>query len=346
MALPTNITPGTSGHAALHNQTNAAVNALDSTVAGLAANPGGQGAQGVGVTSITDSDGDGVATVTLTDPKTGTSTTSQLPLPRGLDAFPVFAQGADTSGLPVGTVFGIYSTASTAAPTVKGFCTGYLASATSFSINPTSPTGSYTSSGGSAPASGDLMILSIVVPDPEEATGGSSAITWTKPSGWNATPDISPQGTMKPFVFAGTAASASAVTFASATAVNAQYSLVWLSGADVPANVIVGATKRRTDTPTETLTVTCPSVSAPGFSIALSIAWERTLAAETATHTWTSGWASVSSAAQGADNSLTTEIASKTVLTSGATGNAVCTYPNAQANNGLGLQLIVPGVQS
>lgn len=90
--LPINVTAKGTGHPGLHNAVNAAVNEHDARIAALEAGggtgTGGQGPQGVGVASITDTDGDGVATVTLHDPRTGTDSTSSLPLPRGLKGDP------------------------------------------------------------------------------------------------------------------------------------------------------------------------------------------------------------------------------------------------------------------
>ena len=94
--LPINVTAKGTGHPGLHNAVNAAVNEHDARITSIESRTtaleagggtgtgGGQGPQGVGVASISDDDGDGVATVTLHDPKTGTDSTSSLPLPRGL----------------------------------------------------------------------------------------------------------------------------------------------------------------------------------------------------------------------------------------------------------------------
>lgn len=89
--------------------------ALVWTDAGTGGGGGSQGPQGVSVVSITDTDGDGIATVTLHDPKTGTDSTSSLPLPRGTDgvspATPAFTASATTlaaGSAATATVSGTY----------------------------------------------------------------------------------------------------------------------------------------------------------------------------------------------------------------------------------------------
>ena len=112
--------------------------------------------------------------------------------------------------------------------------------------------------------------------------------------------------------------------------------------------MVQGLVKRRTDSPTETTTVTCPSVAAPAFSLAVALAFERTAAAEGTAPSWSSGWASTvygqdPNSGDESDDLLTTCVAVRTMVVAGTTGDAVCSYPNPQANNGMGLQLLVPG---
>lgn len=292
-ALPTNITPGTTGHAAIHNATNTAVNTLSAQLATM-----------------------------------------------GNVAIPVYPSGADVSALPVGSVFGFYDLPAAEAPTVRGFAAGTVAAASTVTINPASPPGTTVTSGGVTPVAGDLMIVTLLVPD------APSGLTWTLPAGWVAVPSISAQGSITPWIFMGVAAGPGSVTFSASTTTSGefQHACVWLAGAGGPSDVTVGGIKRRTSAPTETTTVTCPSVTAPGYALAVSVAFERTIAEETAAHTWSSGWSSVLSASHDNNNSCTTDISTKTMVASGATGDAVISYPNPQANNGLGLQLLVPGL--
>ena len=329
--LRTDIVAGDIGHPGIHNATNAAVNALADTVTALVDGS-------IGYTPTVGMSGD---QLTIDGVVTGPHLTG----PQGAEAFTVYPAGTDTSGFAVGTVYGLYDLAATAAPTVRGWATGHLESLTTFTVTPGSPGGFQTDSGGAAPQAGDLVIVSMLVGDPTNYPG----LSWTAPAGFTQLPTIAAQGTMQPWVWIGSA-TGSAMSWVSSIATSVQYAAVWISGAASSGDVVQGLVKRRTDSPTETTTVTCPSVAAPAFSLAVALAFERTAAEEGTAPSWSSGWASTvygqDPTSGGTDDLLTTCVAVRTMVVSGTTGDAVCSYPNPQTNNGLGLQLIIPGAMS
>ena len=325
--LRTDIVAGDIGHPGIHNATNAAVNALSDTISALVDGS-------VGYTPTVGMSGD---QLTIDGVVTGPHLTG----PQGAGAFTVYPAGTDTSGFEVGTVFGLYDLAATAAPTVRGWATGHQVAATTHTIDPTAPSGFGTAQGGTAPQAGDLMIVTLV--------GSSFGQTWTMPAAFSAVLAPSRQGSMLPAVCAGVVDGPGALSFVASTSSQLQYVAIWIAGSD--GSVIPGTVKRRTDTPTESTTVTCPSAAAPGFSLAVAIAFERTTADEATAPSWSEGWTSAVYGADAAtgdttDDALTTCVAVKTMATAGATGDAVVTYPNPQVNNGLGVQLIVPGALS
>lgn len=330
--LRTDIVAGDIGHPGIHNATNAAVNALSDTVSALVDGS-------VGYTPTVGMSGD---QLTIDGVVTGPHLTG----PQGAGAFTVYPAGTDTSGFEVGTVYGLYDLAATAAPTVRGWATGHLESLTTFTVTPGSPGGFQTDFGGVVPQAGDLVIVSMLVKDPSTYPG----LSWTAPAGFTQLPTIDAQGTMQPWIWIGTATGSGAMSWVSSVTASAQYAAIWISGAATPGDVVQGTIKRRTTAPAETTTVTCPSVAAPGFSLAVALAFERTAAAEATAPAWSSGWTPTiygpESRSDGTNDLLTTCVAVKTMATAGATGDATITYPNAQANNGLGVQLIVPGAMS
>ena len=124
------------------------------------------------------------------------------------------------------------------------------------------------------------------------------------------------------------------ITLKTAKAVEAGYAAVTVRGGGVP---VAGTTKDRTKEPTETTTVTAPKTDgATGLKFAY--AFERTSAEEARSQvTLSAGWEMVEFAAQEGSNFQTVAVAQG----DGST-DAVFTYPNAQATNGLGVQVVIP----
>lgn len=125
-----------------------------------------------------------------------------------------------------------------------------------------------------------------------------------------------------------------AITLKTSKAVEAGYVALSVRGGGTPT---VGSTKDRTKEPKETVTVTAPKAS--GTGLVLAYAFERSLAEETrAQITLSDGWELVDFAAQTGSNLQTVALAQGKGDT-----DATFTYPNAQATNGLGVQVVIPG---
>ena len=103
-------------------------------------------------------------------------------------------------------------------------------------------------------------------------------------------------------------------------------------------NPVAGAVKKRQAEPAETVTCTAPAVPAtPGLT--LGFAFERSSAGETAEQvTVSEGWERLTFAAQEGSN-FQTVLAAHRTATSGA---LTVTYPNPQASNGAGVQVVIP----
>ncbi|WP_315298322.1 hypothetical protein [uncultured Actinomyces sp.] len=100
----------------------------------------------------------------------------------------------------------------------------------------------------------------------------------------------------------------------------------------------VGAVKDRKATPPESMTVTCPDASPAEGDMVLALAFERTTANETVDQvTLSEGWERVAYATQ--DTNVQTILAARRT---GAQAILTVTYPNAQASNGAGVQVVVP----
>lgn len=102
----------------------------------------------------------------------------------------------------------------------------------------------------------------------------------------------------------------------------------------------VGAVKDRTKDPKETTTVTAPAVDGAA-GLVLAFGFERSAAAEARDQiTVSTGWEIVDFATQGGANYQTVLLAKWSG--SGAATGMVATYPNAQATNGAGVQVVIP----
>lgn len=179
-----------------------------------------------------------------------------------------------------------------------------------------------TAAGGQA---GDRVILII-------NTKGSDA-EFTAPTGWDTLLQPYYQGTMRFVILAGGWAETMEVT--TSKPVTGSWAAIVVRGGGTP---VIGAVKKRNDEPAETVTVTAPVVETEG--LALAIGCERTSANETSEQiTVSAGWEKIVAATQDGEAWETIVVAKRT-----APGNdqAIFTYPNAQATNGCGVQVVIP----
>ena len=161
---------------------------------------------------------------------------------------------------------------------------------------------------------------------------GDQEFTW--PDGWTVLEEPYYIGTMR-FTLAIGPWAPSIVVRASKP-VEAGWVAVVVRGGGRP---IIGGVKDRTKEPVESTTVTAPSIVG-GLGTALAFAFERTSKPETRDQLVVSqGWEVVDYAGQGGDG-LQTVLAAKWVGTGAPTGMVV-TYPNEQALNGAGVQVVI-----
>ena len=172
---------------------------------------------------------------------------------------------------------------------------------------------------------GDMVIVAVnVKAQPDQA------FTW--PAGWTVLVEPYWVGTQQSMIAYGPWSEA--ISMKTAKAVEAGYVALSVRGGGTPT---AGATKDRTKEPKETTTVTAPK--ATGSGLVLAYAFERTASDETRSQiTLSEGWEMVEFAAQSGSNFQTVAVAQG----KGGT-DAVFTYPNAQATNGLGVQVVIPG---
>lgn len=103
---------------------------------------------------------------------------------------------------------------------------------------------------------------------------------------------------------------------------------------------VIGAVKDRTKDPKETATVTAPAVDGAA-GLVLAFGFERSAAGESRDQiTVSTGWEIVDFAVQDGANYQTVLLAKWSG--SGAATGMVATYPNAQATNGAGVQVVIP----
>ena len=117
--------------------------------------------------------------------------------------------------------------------------------------------------------------------------------------------------------------------------------MVFIRGADDIASWITGSLGKRPDTG-ETLTTTAPSITTiTAYTLGLVLAGERTTTTETDSqvtcNNFTKQWFD-----NDVDHSLF--VGTKDMETAGSTGSVTVTYPNAQAQNGIGVILGIAGV--
>lgn len=172
---------------------------------------------------------------------------------------------------------------------------------------------------------GDMVIVGVNV-----KAQSDQVFTW--PAGWTVLVEPYWVGTQQSTIAYGPWSEA--ISMKTAKAVEAGYVALSVRGGGTP---MAGATKDRTKEPQETVTVTAPK--ATGSGLVLAYAFERTASDETRSQiTLSDGWEMVEFAAQSGSNFQTVAVAQG----KGGT-DAVFTYPNAQATNGLGVQVVIPG---
>lgn len=173
---------------------------------------------------------------------------------------------------------------------------------------------------------GDTVIVGVNVKAQSDQT-----FTW--PAGWTVLVEPYWIGTQQSTIAYGPWSEA--IVLKTAKAVEAGYAAVTVRGGGTPT---AGTAKDRTKEPTETTTVTALKVDG-ATGLKLAYAFERTSAEETRSQiTLSEGWELVDFATQTGSNLQTVAVAQGKGDT-----DAVFTYPNAQATNGLGVQVVIPG---
>lgn len=222
----------------------------------------------------------------------------------------VVASKAEAAALPVGTYYFLIDPAASA-PTLIAHVAGQY----------TGDTGTVTVDG----QAGDMVIVGVNV-----KAQSDQVFTW--PAGWTVLVEPYWVGTQQSTIAYGPWSES--ITLKTAKAVEAGYVAVSVRGGGAPT---AGRTKDRTKEPTETVTVTAPK--ATGSGLVLAYAFERTASDETRSQiTLSEGWEMVEFAAQSGSNFQTVAVAQGKGDT-----DATFTYPNAQATNGLGVQVVIPG---
>ena len=222
----------------------------------------------------------------------------------------VVASKAEAEALPIGTYYFLIEHAATT-PTLIAHAGGQY----------TGDTGTITVDG----KAGDTVIIGVNV-----KAQSDQAFTW--PAGWTVLVEPYWIGTQQGTIAYGPWSEF--ITLKTAKAVEAGYVAVSVRGAGTPT---AGSTKDRTKEPQETVTVTAPKAS--GTGLVFAYAFERSLGEETRSQiTLSEGWELVDFAAQNGSNLQTVALAQG----KGGT-DATFTYPNAQASNGLGVQVVIPG---
>lgn len=223
----------------------------------------------------------------------------------------VVASKAEAEALPDGSYYFLIEHAATT-PTLIAHVGGQY----------TGDTGTVTVDG----QAGDMVIVGVNV-----KAQSDQAFTW--PAGWTVLVEPYWIGTQQSTIAYGPWSEA--IVLKTAKAVEAGYVAVSVRGGGAPT---AGRTKDRTKEPAETTTVTAPKIDGAA-GLKLAYAFERSLGEETRSQvTISSGWDMVEFAAQEGSNYQTVAVAQGKGDT-----DATFTYPNAQATNGLGVQVVIPG---
>lgn len=222
----------------------------------------------------------------------------------------VVASKAEAEALPVGAYYFLIEHAATT-PTLIAHVGGQY----------TGDTGTVTVDGQAS----DTVVVALNV-----KAQSDQMFTW--PAGWTVLLDPYWVGTQQSTIAYGPWSEA--ITLKTAKAVEAGYVALSVRGGGTPT---AGATKDRTKEPQETMTITAPKAS--GTGLVFAYAFERTASDETRNQvTLSEGWEMVEFAAQSGSNFQTVAVAQGKGDT-----DATFTYPNAQATNGLGVQVVIPG---
>lgn len=172
---------------------------------------------------------------------------------------------------------------------------------------------------------GDMVVVAVNVKAQSDQT-----FTW--PAGWTVLVEPYWIGTQQSTIAYGPWSEA--IILKTAKAVEAGYVALSVRGGGTPT---AGSMKDRTKEPKETVTVTAPK--ALGTGLMFAYAFERSTGEETRNQiTLSEGWELVDFAAQTGSNLQTVAVAQGKGDT-----DATFTYPNAQATNGLGVQVVIPG---
>ena len=223
----------------------------------------------------------------------------------------VVASKAEAEALPDGTYYFLIDQAASA-PTLIAHAGGQY----------TGDTGTITVDG----KAGDTVIIGVNVKAQSDQT-----FTW--PAGWTVLVEPYWIGTQQSTIAYGPWSEA--IVLKTAKAVEAGYAAVTVRGGGTPT---AGTAKDRTKEPTETTTVTAPKI-AGASGLVFAYAFERTASEETRDQiTLSAGWELVDFAAQTGSNLQTVAVAQGKGDT-----DATFTYPNVQATNGLGVQVVIPG---
>ena len=222
----------------------------------------------------------------------------------------VVASKAEAEALPDGTYYFLIDQAAST-PTLIAHAGGQY----------TGDTGTITVDG----KAGDTVIVGVNV-----KAQSDQVFTW--PAGWTVLVEPYWIGTQHSTIAYGPWSEA--IVLKTAKAVEAGYVALSVRGGGTPT---AGSTKDRTKEPQETTTVTAPK--ATGSGLVFAYAFERSLGQETRSQiTLSEGWELVDFAAQTDTNYQTVAVAQGKGDT-----DATFTYPNAQATNGLGVQVVIPG---
>lgn len=222
----------------------------------------------------------------------------------------VVASKAEAEALPDGSYYFLIEHAATT-PTLIAHVGGQY----------TGDTGTVTVDG----KAGDMVIIGVNVKAQSDQT-----FTW--PTGWTVLVEPYWVGTQQSVIAYGPWSES--IPLKTAKSVEAGYVALSVRGGGTPT---AGSTKDRTKNPVETTTVTAPKTT--GTGLVFAYAFERSLGQETRSQiTLSEGWELVDFAAQTDSNLQTVALAQGKSDT-----DAVFTYPNAQATNGLGVQVVIPG---
>lgn len=172
---------------------------------------------------------------------------------------------------------------------------------------------------------GDTVIVGVNV-----KAQSDQVFTW--PAGWTVLVEPYWIGTQQSTIAYGPWSEA--IVLKTAKAVEAGYAAVTVRGGGTPT---AGTVKDRTKEPKETATVTALKIDGAS-GLVFAYAFERTASEETRSQvTLSAGWDMVEFAAQEGSNYQTAAVAQG----DGST-DAVFTYPNVQATNGMGVQVVIP----